>query len=165
MPDNDLNINYEAVLEDLRAKRDRLDAAIRGIETILGLQSSGVALPVASGPSAPASQEVEPDSFFGMSIPDAIRKYLGMKKKPQSTQEIANALDRGGLTHQSENFGNTVGSILHRIDNSGGDIVRVGRGTWGLATWYPGARRKRPNGGKSEPQKDESDTPPTELGI
>lgn len=31
--------NYEAVLADLRAKRDRLDVLIRGIEEHLGLAS------------------------------------------------------------------------------------------------------------------------------
>src|SRR5258706_11942734 len=142
MADNDLSINYESVLEDLKAKREKIDAAIRGIESMLGLSSSGPGTP---GGSTHHGQDVESDSFFGMSIPDAARKYLGMKRKPQSTQDIAGALDRGGLTHQSENFGNTVGSILHRMEGAGGDVVRVGRGTWGLASWYPGRRKRNAN--------------------
>jgi len=153
MADNDLSVNYENVLADLRAKKEKLEAAICGIEAMLGLTSLS-----AGASSAPApSKEVEADSFFGLSIPEAVRKYLRMQKKPQSTQEIAAALERGGLTHQSGNFGNTVGSVLARLDGAGGDVVKLARATWGLAAWYPNAKRKRVANNKTSDAEQSSD--------
>ena len=102
----------------------------------------------------PNGSEIEPDSFFGMSILDAAKKFLAMKKKPQTTADVATALEQGGMTHSSGNWGNTVGSVLNRSDASGGEIVKVKRGIWGLAAWYPGRKRntgeKKDDGEKTE---------------
>ena len=38
---------------------------------------------------------------------------------------------------------NTVGSVLTGRANVVGDIVKVGRGVWGLASWYPGRSLKK----------------------
>ena len=145
MADNDLNVNYEAVLADLRAKRDKLDAAIAGIEAMLGIAgtTSGNAAISVSATGSISSSIVESDSFFGMSIPDAARKLLSMRKRPQTTQEITDALDVGGLTHQSGDFANTVGSVLNRLGKSDGGVVKLGRAKWGLAAWYPSAKRRK----------------------
>ena len=156
MADNASPVNYEDVLADLRAKKEKLEAAICGIEVMLGIPSLGSY----NAAATTQSKDVEADSFFGLSIPEAARKYLGMQKKTQSTQEIAAALERGGLTHQSGNFGNTVGSVLARIDGAGGDIVKLARATWGLAAWYPNARRKKVANNKAvdvEEEQGESD--------
>lgn len=166
MADSDLTVNYENVLADLRAKRDKLNAAIAGIETMLGIMPAD-APSGELGANDRGQQEVQFDTFFGLSIPDAVRKLLNMRKRAMPTQEIASALEAGGLKHQSGAFGNTVGSVLNRIDKAGGDIVKVGRAQWGLASWYPNMKRRR-NGGKpgqdgangdSDPHGDESDEP------
>jgi hypothetical protein len=133
---SDTAVNYEAVLSDLKAKRAAIDSAIAAIEAILG-QGSSIPVPTIQGPTA----EIRPDSFFGMSIPEAAKKFLVMSKKPRSTQEIAEALLNGGMTSASGNFANSVGSVLNRQDKSSGEIVRVSRGLWGLAEWYPGRKR------------------------
>lgn len=148
MADSDLTVNYENVLADLRAKRDKLNAAIAGIETMLGIMPTDA--PKGDGSAGDrGQQEVQFDTFFGLSIPDAVRKLLNMRKRALPTQEIASALEMGGFKHQSGAFGNTVGSVLNRIDKAGGDIVKVGRAQWGLASWYPNMKRRR-NGGKSD---------------
>lgn len=145
-------IDYAAVLADLKSKRDALDAAIAGIERIVG-QAGGSAVTGVTDPQV--SSDVQSDSFFGMSISEAAKKFLAMKKKPQSTQDISGALEQGGMTHTSDNWGNTVGSVLSRIDAANGEIVRVKRGLWGLAAWYPG--RKRPEKQKTEEPQDAND--------
>jgi hypothetical protein len=152
MTSENVVIDYAAVLADLKAKRADLDVAIAGIERMVGLATA--AQGAASIDVTQHGSDVEPDSFFGMSIADAAKKFLAMKKKPQTTADIAEALEKGGMTHTSGNWGNTVGSVLNRIDGSTGEIVRVKRGTWGLASWYPG--RKRPEKPKDEggPQDD-----------
>lgn len=147
MANSDLAVNYEAVLADLRAKRDKLDAAIAGIEAMLGVAPSALSQPESA--TVATGQDIQFDTFFNLSIPDAARKLLTMRKRAQTTQEITSALEAGGFKHQSEAFGNTVGSVLNRIDKAGGDIVKVGRAKWGLAAWYPNGKRKR-NGNKNE---------------
>lgn len=37
---------------------------------------------------------------------------------------------------------NVVGSVLTRRFNQVGDVVKVGRGIWGLKEWYPGRNFK-----------------------
>lgn len=149
-------VDYAAVLADLRAKRSKLDAAISGIETMLGI--AGAALDAGiSAPMGVGGSEIKSDSFFGMTIPDAAKKFLGMKKGPKSTVEIAQALKAGGIqAGTSGNFGNTVGSVLNRNYTQGGGIVRIGRGVWGLAEWYPNRPRK-PNKGQANNDADNGD--------
>lgn len=144
-------VNYEAVLADLKARRASLDQAIAAIEPLVGISPQ-------SGGGVSTSQDeqatIRQDSFFGMSIPDATKKYLLMSKKPKSTQEIADALLSGGMTSMSDNFSNSVGSVLNRQDKSGGEIVRVSRGMWGLAEWYPGRKRNKKQNGVQEEDSD-----------
>jgi len=149
MPDNDLQINYAQVLADLKAKRDALDTAIGAIEAIVGVAGQPSSAPRPSVKAATTT--IEGDTFFNMTVPDATRKYLSMMRKPQSTPQIADALERGGFTHQSEKFVNTVGAVLHRIATNGGDIVKVSRGNWGLASWYGQKRSGSEPRGRDEP--------------
>ena len=137
-------IDYEAVLADLRAKRDKLDAAIAGIETMLGVR--GLA---GAEPGQPAGAELGPGAFLGMTIVDATIKYLRATRKNQRTEDILIALKQGGLAFSSGNPINTVGSVLARNWESKGDIVRVERGVWGLGEWHPRLRKKvlRPSNG------------------
>ncbi len=151
MADNDIQIDYAKVLADLTARRDALNAAIAAIEPIV---NGTVSQPIASSRKSAKAEtaEIQSDTFFNMTVPDATRKYLSMMRKPQSTPQIAEALERGGFTHQSEKFGNTVGAVLHRIAaSSGGDIIKVSRGNWGLASWYGPKRSGSEPKGRDEP--------------
>lgn len=135
-------IDYQAVLADLKKKRDDLDKAITGIETMLGVVITPGTGSLSFTGQTPAA-EIAPDSFFGMNISTAVQKYLGMQKRPKTTSEIAEALEAGGLPHQSDNFGNTVGSVLTRNAEGATPIfVKVKRGTWALRSWYPNWRPK-----------------------
>lgn len=126
-----MSVDYAAVLADLRARREKLDIAIRAIEEIATL--GGADLSATSG-------TIRPDSFFGMQVLDAAIKYLKMAKAPKPASDIANALEMGGLTHQSKNFASTVYTTLSRDEDRGGEMVKVGQ-NWGLAEWYPGRRK------------------------
>lgn len=139
---------YVAVLADLRAQRDKIDQAIQLIESLRG---GGAALAASS--SAAASQDVavnDPGAFLGMTIPDAARKLLAARRKTLSNSEIVTALKAGGLAMNSVDPINTVGSVLTRRFNTVGDIVRVGRGVWGLAEWYPNRSFKKKTPAKGD---------------
>lgn len=137
---------YEVVLADLRAKRDEID---RTIETLSALSGTARAAQpqVAHGaiPPIPAPQD-GPGAFLGMSISDAAKKALGAQRRPLGNIEIAKMLKDGGLHMNSAEPANTVGSVLSRRFQQIGDIVKVGRGMWGLKEWYPNQTFKTQRG-------------------
>jgi hypothetical protein len=135
---NQQEIDYGAVLADMEAKRDALDAAISNMKRWLGA--------AAPGPSSQrqTNGEIASDTFFGMGISDSIKKYLALSKGKRTTNEIVQALEKGGLTHSSKNFRNTVSTTLYReAEKPNGEITKVGEGEWGLVDWYPGLRARR----------------------
>ncbi len=130
---------YEAVLADLRSKRDKIDQAIAALEATLGSQSAvsaAAGAPAQDGPSV-ADTSDGPGAFLGMSITDATKKLLLMRRRPLSNSEIASQLRKGGMVMSSADPNNVIGSIITRRFNQVGDIVRVDRGIWGLKEWYP----------------------------
>lgn len=132
-------INYDAVLADLLAKREQLDKAIEAIKSYSGKNNPASIKDASNGG---VDIDLRSDTFFGMTIPDAARKLLGMKRKPLNAPEVAKYLDDGGFSHTSANFANTVGSVLNRMANTeSGGIAKVGRGQFGLVEWYPGYKR------------------------
>jgi hypothetical protein len=136
---------YAIVLADLRARRDQIDQAIQAIESVRG----GAASPRPNGaPPEPIGAPSAAGAYLGMSIADAAKKYLLMRKQASGNAEIAAALKQGGLVMSSNTDPqNTVGSILTRRFEKVGDIVRVGRGIWGLKEWYPNRSFKTKGGG------------------
>ena len=141
------NINYNAVLADLEARKAQIESAITAVKTILA--SAGV---LGNGP---AEEVVSPDdiprgAFLKLSIADATKKYLDMIKTKQSVPQITQALERGGLPPAKTN---TVYAVLRRRENDIGDIIRLGD-EWALAEWYPNNPniRKR-NSEKAKPKK------------
>jgi|GEM_PF-996497 len=145
----DKEIDYTAVLADLKAKRNALDAVIGGLEQWLSLKGSEVEIgPANSGTDRTgAPGEVRSDSFFGQSIPDAIRKCLKIMKRPLGLTEITKALQEGGLLTSAKDLTSTVSATLTRIRRTDGDLVQVQR-KWGLAEWYPGMRKERVEGAR-----------------
>ena len=118
--------HYAAVIADLERKRTEIDKLIESLKSFSG-NVHGV---TQSAPAARADGE-----FTHMPMADAAKVVLGRTGKPLGNAEILEALEAGGLVSQSENKLNTLGSALNRRANDVGDIVRVGRGTWGLPDW------------------------------
>src|SRR5258706_13233176 len=143
-------IDYQAVLADLKRRREHLDTAIAGVEKVLGLPPSSngdasvASAAPASGPAPTRDGQIREDAFFGMNIVSASQKYLEMRKKPATPAEIATALIAGGLTTRSDRLHNTVNSVLNRNAQSSSPIfAKVKRGTWGLRVWYPNYRETK----------------------
>ena len=155
-----MNIDYDAVLADLNQKKIAIDEALRGITALmhLGMLQSNAPVTVEIDPSqhsavdaesAPMSSDIESDTFFGLSIVEAAKKFLGMGRRPKTTNEIKEALEAGGYTHTSKNFYSTIFSVLNRESNKvGGEIAKV-NDKWGLVEWYPGMKSKRPKAAKN----------------
>lgn len=136
-------IDYKAVLADLIAQRDKINKAIAGIQAMTGIELDS--LKTTDNSAQPSFAEISAndipadaipgDAFFKMTTVDAARKYLEIKKSPQTAKEISNALTIGGIITQSSNFINNVNAILKRAEHKTGAFVRVKR-KWGLGDWY-----------------------------
>src|SRR5258708_5060205 len=105
--------------------------------------SPGAALAGPASPPMITPGDILPGTFHGMSIVESVKKLLQIRKRKMGAQEIAAELREGGLHLQSEDPAKSIASTLHRTFTSGGEIVRVDRGMWGLAEWYPNQRFNR----------------------
>jgi hypothetical protein len=158
------SISISSMISQLKEQQTALAEAIGALEKLESLGFGSMKAP-ADFSSNGISREIQQDTFFGMSIAEAAKKYLNMSgKKPQSTDGITDALGRGGLNVTRD----SVGTILVRVANQDGDIVRVGRGIWGLLEWYPGrprrAKKKTENGGAEE-SKGDDERPDSEAQV
>lgn len=138
---------YGLVLADLRAQRAQIDQTIALLEALRGRPApagGGAAEPgytvgAQSGEAPPLGPTgaTGPGAFLGLTIVDAAKKLLAQERQQLTNTQIFEAFKRGGLILNSADPLNTVGSVLNRRFQQVGDIVRVGRGTWGLKEWYP----------------------------
>ena len=126
---------YEAVLADLRARRDQIDRAIKAIEAVKSV--SPVEEPRNAAP-------VRSDAFVGRTVVEAAKELLAMHGRPLKNAEIADGIMAGGVQLKSANPPNTVGAILMRRSKQVGDVSHVGRGLWALAEW-PSATDRVPD--------------------
>jgi HB1, ASXL, restriction endonuclease HTH domain len=146
---------YDLVLRDLRAQRDKIDAAIEAIESVRGFTSRATtqiaeAVSIPSPPPEPVPTAPETAitapvaaptsgsaSYAGLTVYDAARKVLQRFGKPIPQQALTDGIQDGGLKLNAIDPYNTVGSVLTRRFYEHGDIVRVARGTWALPEWFP----------------------------
>jgi hypothetical protein len=137
---------YAAVLADLRAKRQKIDNTIEFLEEFsrMSLVSTPDGLQFTRNDEVSVPEEGA-GTFLGMSIVDAAKKLLGLRKRAMTNTEILVELQAGGLVLTGADPLNVVGSVLTRRFNNVGDVVRVNRGTWGLKEWYPGRNFKPAN--------------------
>jgi hypothetical protein len=148
--------HYDAVIADLRRRITQLQNTISVLEQLKAGGLPGVPdlgddhrETAGSGAESPAPA-TGPGAFLGMSIADAARKLLGTQRRQMTTSEITTEIERGGVVLTSVDKINTVGSVLLRRFYNTGDIVRVSRGIWGLAEWYPGRKFQKGGGAKSD---------------
>lgn len=148
---------YDAAIADVRKRIKQLENTLLVLEQLKagGFPEVSDAGGTRAGSHTSGSNSPAPDTgpgaFLGMSIPDAAKKLLATQRRQMTTSEIAREIERGGVVLTSADKVNTVGSVLLRRFYQNGDIVRVSRGVWGLAAWYPGRKfHKGGSGGKAD---------------
>ncbi len=135
-------VDWAAALAEIEARIAKLQATADGIREIMAAGGH------VGGPSGPGGgTTLRPDTFLKLSIPDATKKLLEMTREKKSTQEVMDALEKGGLPPSKYN---TVYSVLTRRQDNVGDIINM-KGDWALAEWYP---NHRPKGKKSKDVQD-----------
>jgi hypothetical protein len=148
-------VDYNAVLADLEARRGQIDAAIAVIRALIGsgatapieagagsLADPGEGFVTISGPRGASATGIPSDAFFRLSTASAIRKYLGMMKRPQTARAIADAMIAGGQVHATtpEIAYRNVHTALTRGKDK--EFVRTRNKDWGLVEWYGASKAK-----------------------
>ena len=129
---------YDVVIASLEGERQRLTDMIHALRRIknLGVPFEATRAIISHEPNNPAyiaATEIPHDAFFGMTIPDAARKYLtwGGSRKTKSNADLCDGLLAGGFQTSAANFAESVRSTLSRNN----DFVKI-QGQWGLREWY-----------------------------
>jgi hypothetical protein len=141
-------LDYAAILADLEAKRAAIDATIVAMRAAMGIGAvniTDIAGVVSSAPAgatqivpAITGADIPDGAFFRKSVPEATAHLLTMLKKKQTTQEVADALLRGGMESNSDDFLSVVVAGLNRARKTpNSPIVKLPGNYWGLKEWYP----------------------------
>jgi hypothetical protein len=136
---------YDVVIASLEGERQRLTDMIHALRRIknLGIPFEATKALMSNEPNNPAymAQNIPHDAFFGMTIPDAARKYLtwGGSRKTKSNAELCDGLRAGGFQTSAVNFSESVRSTLSRNN----DFVKI-QGQWGMREWYGDRGTRKP---------------------
>lgn len=133
--------DYAPILADLERQRIEIEQAIATLRRVAGLpqeagEGSGLGLDL-----HPNGTSINPHLFFGMNVPEAVRAYLAIVKRPQTASKIAAELTSHGLQTISDTPANIVRTALRRLRKAG-EVVQVKK-EWGLTDWFPGLKNKR----------------------
>lgn len=149
---------YDAVIADLENQILELQNTVetlkrhrdKGLVTGEAIPPSPRRTPVFRTPvlQTPEGEPEFPSDFFmKMSLPEAVKMYLSMVKRKQSTKQLMKALERGGYPTRSKSFYTTVFGVLNRHAKTQGEITKVG-GDWALAEWYRGLPNEKKKPGR-----------------
>ncbi len=122
---------YDAAIENLEKQRAEIDMAIAVLRKLAGQSPDG-----GGGSGGPGGREIHSATFLGKTIPEAARMYLDMcNKRPQKVEDIAAALQKGGMTSKAVNFTSMLQTILRRTEIATGEFMRTSAGEWILPAW------------------------------
>ncbi len=154
--------DYQELLQQLEDEQENIARLIVFVKGKMAQQdgTSVAARTVSETVSKPAQpimrfpRTIASDSFFRMTVTDAIKKCLNLFRRPMSAKEITNILNEGGLTHQAKNLYATVYPTLLRMEVAN-EIARQRGGKWALSEWY-GSKKSGTQEEKAEKTEPES---------
>jgi hypothetical protein len=93
-------------------------------------------------------RRVKPDQFYGKSPIVASREYLEFKHEAVRTEEILEALTRGGFDFEAQNWPEKDRLRLLALSLSKNSIIfhKLPQGTYGLLKWYPDREKDKGEG-------------------
>lgn len=131
------SVDYSAIIADMEAKRDALNASIESLRALVGVwQGTPASKPAQRAVAASPRGGARP--YQGMTVIEAVRSYLAAGE-PKPVSDISNALENGGVASRSTNFRSIVQNVLNRLKEMG-EIARFPEG-WGMVK---GARKTAP---------------------
>jgi propanediol dehydratase large subunit len=134
------SVDYQSVLQDLKARRDRMNTAIEGInaaikavEHIIGeLQPGPVVIQQASIATADSGNNGS-DVYRKMTLKDAAIHLLSAQGPSKTTLDIIKGLKDGGVKSKSKNLYTTLyNTLTGETKRENGKVVRNADKSWSL---------------------------------
>lgn len=154
MEDSSTQQSYAAVLADIENRIAELQKAAATVRALMGSpnvdisggndvgQGGGSARPLVQRVPAggDALSLVKIGDFFGKSWTEAAREFLRRAGEAQTTVTILNAMRKAQFPMKAKNPSSSLYTSLKRHNG----FRLVTRNTWGLADWYPGVEKPKP---------------------
>ena len=125
----------ENMIEKLETKKSQynlaIDTAIASLRAIAGI-GSDIPTIGQTKPSKSHALTIASDTFYGLTFIKAVIKCLKMCGTKQQTETILQNVRKGGIKITDK----SGEALLRREARKKKDLVRVGRGEWGLKEFY-----------------------------
>ncbi len=139
----------ERGIEDAEQKIRSLRAAINTICAEGGLPPR-YAEAMVTGTGGPRVTQIQDDTFYGKRQTPAMREYLEMRKAqglgPAKPREFFDALKAGGYQFEAQDDETAIVGLRALLRTQPQVFHRLPQGTYGLTSWYPDAKRQKPEG-------------------
>lgn len=102
----------------------------------------------------PSRNDVRPDRFYGKPPTTAAREFLEERQKPASAEEVLRALQEGAFDFTAQGWVNEKLRLRYlaiSLSKNTAIFTKLPNGLFGLAKWYPGAKRPKAKG-EEEPE-------------
>ncbi|MEX0922855.1 MAG: hypothetical protein WDZ84_08770 [Rhodovibrionaceae bacterium] len=94
---------------------------------------------------AKSTMSIRTDTFFGRPQQTAVREFLEMRQAadlgPATPREIYEALVAGGFKYEAKDDETALVGLRAMLRKRTNVFVKVGKGTYGLLSWYPDQKR------------------------
>lgn len=116
------------------------------------------------GSPGPTVTQIRSDTFFGQKQQTAIRSYLDMRRAqglgPAKPREIYEALSLGGYQYEAKDAETALVGLRALLRKRTNIFMKLPNGTYGLAAWYPDARRPKPDAADDGDDADDDEQEP-----
>jgi len=137
-----MNETYQKLKADVEEKMAPLLAEIKNLQQALNAAATiyGEAVPYPKLiENEQSTGSIHPDDFFGSSLAGAVKKFLRMKGRSASAEEILEALERGGYEFPEEwKKKDYLKNVAISLSKNRYDLVYLkSNKTFGLPEFYP----------------------------
>jgi hypothetical protein len=154
MQDDKLNSAVEVLLEQLQVQQQEVAETkrmVNGLYKRMGKEpmfADVVTEQIGFGP-------IRPDQYFGRPLSTVAQEFLERRKQACPADEILKGLTQGGFDFKSLGWQEKDWLRLFSITlaKNSKAFLRLPNGTFGLASWYPEARRERDERAASKQEK------------
>ena len=116
--------------------------------------------------AAPGNAPVRPDQYFGRPMATVAREILERRRSiglgAIALNELFDSMKTGGFEFATKDETNAKTAVATTLGKNPAFIKVPNTGHWGLAEWYPGAKRNKPEDtDKTPPKSDSAPAQPT----
>lgn len=103
--------------------------------------------------------QIRPDTFYGKKLQTAVREYLEMRKAeeagPAKPRVIYEAITSGGYEFEAKTPDVALVGLRALLRKRSNVFEKLPNGTYGLTSWYPGAKRAKSTSPPSASEDDD----------